>query len=222
MTSYGSIQGNTSPSNTDLHETTPLVNGRNDSNNEHISTKCSYWSKLTFHWFTPVLYRGNEKLKLDQDDLDLVPLLNDCETDYVTNTFDMYWGQELQKDSPCLVTALTRAFGAEYLEGAALKLVHDLCLFVGPQVLHSMIVFLRDPDAPLIWGLWLIFAVTISQLAMSICLRHYFYKVSDLRQPLNLESVPIWHNSLFPSSATQLDCELEQQLSWQSIEKLYF
>ena len=178
MSSYGSFQGNGSSSNGDPHESTPLVNGRNDGG--HVSTKGSYWSKLTFQWFTPVLHRGNEKTKLDPDDLTLVPLLDDCETHYVTATFDKYWTEELEKANPSLVNALIRAFGAEYLEGAALKLVHDLCLFVGPQVLHSMILFLRDPNAPLVWGLWLIFAVTVSQLAMSICLRHYFYKVREM------------------------------------------
>lgn len=184
MSSYGSFQENTSSANTNSHrETTPLINGGSDSDSGHVSTEGNFWSKLTFQWFTPVLHRGNEKAKLDPDDLVLVPLLDDCQTEHVTETFDKYWAAELEKANPSLVNALFRAFGAEYLEGAALKFVHDLCLFVGPQVLHSMIVFLRDPDAPLLWGLWLVFAVTLSQLAMSICLRHYFYKVRDVLRP---------------------------------------
>ena len=39
-----------------------------------------------------------------------------------------------------------------------------------------MIVFLGDDEAPISRGLWLTAAVTISQLMMSFCLRHYFFK----------------------------------------------
>jgi hypothetical protein len=49
-------------------------------------------------------------------------------------------------------------------------------IFVGPQVLNQMILFLSDDTAPISRGLWLTVAVTISQLMMSFCLRHYFFK----------------------------------------------
>lgn len=39
-----------------------------------------------------------------------------------------------------------------------------------------MIVYLGDDAAPISRGLWLTAAVTISQLMMSFCLRHYFFK----------------------------------------------
>jgi len=57
-----------------------------------------------------------------------------------------------------------------------LKFVHDLNVFVGPQVLHAIIVFLREPQAPLWHGLVLTVVITVSQIAMSLCLRHYFFK----------------------------------------------
>ena len=46
---------------------------------------------------------------------------------------------------------------------------------MGPQVLHGLIVFIRTPEAPLWQGLALVLAVTIAQLNMSLCLRHYFF-----------------------------------------------
>jgi ATP-binding cassette, subfamily C (CFTR/MRP), member 1 len=39
-----------------------------------------------------------------------------------------------------------------------------------------MIMFLRNPDSPLSYGLGLTTLVTLSQLTMSLCLRHYFFK----------------------------------------------
>ncbi|KAL7549875.1 hypothetical protein ACHAWF_013132, partial [Thalassiosira exigua] len=78
---------------------------------------------------------------------------------------------------PSLTRALRRAFGYDFLVRAGLlKLIHDGCLFVGPQVLNGLIRFLRDGEAPLSEGLRLTVVVTVSQVVMSVCLRHYFYK----------------------------------------------
>jgi hypothetical protein len=142
------------------------------------SALAALWSKLTFRWFRPILERGNDKKKLDPADLDLIPLPDDCSTSRVTASFDRYWDRELEKHpaSPSLVRALCRSFGPEFVRAGCLKLVHDLMVFVGPNVLHAMIVFLRDPSAPTWHGVALAAVVTASQAAMSLCLRHYFFK----------------------------------------------
>jgi ATP-binding cassette subfamily C (CFTR/MRP) protein 1 len=184
MASYGSVPDATaahaangngkSKSNGDA-ETTPLI-----SESEKAAAKVmerSLWSRMIFGWFTPILHRGNEKKTLDQEDLELIPLPADCSTENVTNEFDRYWSEEKKLSSPSLLRALFRAFGAEFVRAGFLKLVHDLSIFVGPQVLHAIIVFLRNPDAPLWHGLALTAAVTVSQLTMSFCLRHYFFKL---------------------------------------------
>jgi ATP-binding cassette subfamily C (CFTR/MRP) protein 1 len=189
--SYGSIQRNGSADHNDGRrnggdqtELTPLVpppshGGQQKPGDAAPSSAVDerpLWSRLLFQWFTPILRRGNEKSRLDQEDLGLVPLPADCSTDGVGEAFDACWNEELRGEDPSLVRALFRSFGADYLRGSALKLVHDLCVFVGPQVLHAMIVFLRTESAPLWHGLALTAAVTCSQIAMSLCLRHYFFK----------------------------------------------
>lgn len=57
------------------------------------------------------------------------------------------------KYQPSLIRALYNAFGADFLNAGLLKLVHDSCLFVGPQVLNRLIRFLRDENAPMSYGL---------------------------------------------------------------------
>lgn len=157
------------------------------------------WTNLVFNWFTPVLYRGNEKKKLDPEDMDLVPFPHDCDTHCVAEIFYRHWQEECDKarkeqaqaektklpkgghtknktqPMPSLVKALALSFGKEFLLAGLLKLVHDSCIFVGPQVLHAMIYYLRDADAPMSRGLGLTALVTVSQLLMSFCLRHYFF-----------------------------------------------
>ena len=68
-----------------------------------------------------------------------------------------------------------KAFGGPFLKAGFLKLIHDLCAFVGPNVLKALIRFLKDPNAPLSRGIGLTLLVTLSQLTMSLCLRQYFY-----------------------------------------------
>jgi ATP-binding cassette subfamily C (CFTR/MRP) protein 1 len=178
MASYGSVpaaNGKSHGNGNGDAETTPLI-----SQSEKEAAKVmerSLWSRLIFSWFTPILHKGNEKKKLDQEDLALIPLPPDCSTENVSNEFDKYWSAEMKLENPSLLRALFRAFGAEFVRAGFLKLVHDLSIFVGPQVLHAIIVFLRNPNAPLWHGLALTAAVTISQLTMSFCLRHYFFKL---------------------------------------------
>jgi hypothetical protein len=142
------------------------------------SVLAALWSKLTFRWFGPILERGNQKKKLDPEDLDLIPFPIDCSTSQVTASFDRCWERELKTHptSPSLVRALCWSFGPEFVRAGCLKLVHDLMVFVGPNVLHAMIVFLRDPSAPTCHGITLAMIVTASQMTMSLCLRHYFFK----------------------------------------------
>ena len=77
--------------------------------------------------------------------------------------------------TPSLALALAHSFGREFCTAGLLKLIHDCCIFVGPQVLNAMIYYLRDADAPRSRGLGLTALVTVSQLCMSFCLRHYFF-----------------------------------------------
>lgn len=172
MTDYGSIGAASAPKDHDVphEETAPLLRQTESKQGP------AFWSQLVFGWFTPLLHRGNERQKLDPADLELIPLPPDCQTDATTRAFDEQWAKELTQPKPSLMRALYRAYGADYIRAGFLKLVHDLCVFVGPNVLHAMIVFLRDPEASLWWGLFLTATVTVSQTLMSLCLRHYFFK----------------------------------------------
>jgi ATP-binding cassette subfamily C (CFTR/MRP) protein 1 len=177
MASYGSIPDASAASTNGHAETTPLISIAESEKAAAKVLERSLWSRMIFGWFTPILHKGNEKKSLDQEDLFMIPLPDDCSTTNVTNEFDTYWMEEKKLANPSLLRALFRAFGAEFVRAGFLKLVHDLSIFVGPQVLHAIIVFLRTPDAPLWHGLALTGAVTVSQLLMTICLRHYFFKL---------------------------------------------
>jgi len=80
---------------------------------------------------------------------------------------------------PSLARCLWKAFGSDFIRAGVLKLVHDLCIFVGPQVLNRLILFLGNGAGTAVGamreGLLLTVLVTASQITMSLCLRHYFF-----------------------------------------------
>jgi ATP-binding cassette, subfamily C (CFTR/MRP), member 1 len=185
MGTYGSIDERATESSSDVNgdkledETSPLIN--EISGSTKIEDR-SLWSHLVFKWFTPVLDLGNEKKRLDQSDLNLVPLPTDCSTEACNDQFLVCWKREVKNNpsDPSLIKAIFNAFGRDYINAGLLKLFHDMCLFVGPQILRGMIKYLRrEPGSAgsSVWnGIALTVAVTCSQVFMSLCLRHYFFK----------------------------------------------
>jgi len=149
---------------------------------------CQWYSSLTFDWFRPLLERGNAVGQLEPSDILMLPLPPSCRTKRVSCDFQRHWNNNVDSgkknnakiiggssSESSLAMALMKSFGPDFARAGALKLVHDLCIFVGPNVLHSIILFLRDPDAPLSHGLMLTVYVAVAQLTMSLCLRHYFH-----------------------------------------------
>lgn len=63
-----------------------------------------------------------------------------------------------QQQQPSLIWTLYKSFGTEFINAGYLKLIHDACLFVGPQVLNRLIHFVRTPEYTLTYGLGLVAA----------------------------------------------------------------
>jgi ATP-binding cassette, subfamily C (CFTR/MRP), member 1 len=162
---------------TNDHEGDPLI--WKGENNPY--EKASWWNKLVFGWLSPLLELGNAKGQLDKEDLGILPFPDAESTVRVRQVFEASWETEVQNGKandrdPSLVRALWFAFYSDFCKAGILKFVHDLLQFVGPQVLNRLIKFIRDAEAPLSRGLGLTAIVTLAQLFMSLCLRHYFFK----------------------------------------------
>jgi hypothetical protein len=90
--------------------------------------------------------QGQRKEKAGSRGPSIDPPSPDCSTEHVSNEFDKYWSAEMELENPSVLRALFRAFGAEFVRAGFLKLVHDLSIFVGPQVLHAIIAV--NPAVP--------------------------------------------------------------------------
>jgi hypothetical protein len=65
---------------------------------------------------------------------------------------------KFQQEQPSLIWTLYNSFGTDFINAGYLKLIHDACLFVGPQVLNRLIHFVRTPEYTLTYGLGLVAA----------------------------------------------------------------
>ena len=61
------------------------------------STITTHWTSLTFNWISPLLTIGNTIGQLNVDDLELLPLPEDCKTEEVYDVFLKCWNLELGK-----------------------------------------------------------------------------------------------------------------------------
>jgi ATP-binding cassette subfamily C (CFTR/MRP) protein 1 len=173
--SYGSVNIR----NEDVFEDEPLLASKEEGVERH--TCSSLWRALIFGWFTPVLEHMQEQLdmgispELEKDDK-IPPLPEQNSTDYLTQRFQRRWEEEQRTaDQPSLLRCLWKEFSPLFLQAGLLKFVHDCLQFVGPQVLNGLIVFLRSPTENMTTGIVLTLVVTVAQLLMSLCLRHYFF-----------------------------------------------
>ncbi|XP_042313753.1 ATP-binding cassette sub-family C member 2 isoform X2 [Sceloporus undulatus] len=73
-----------------------------------------------------------------------------------------------------LMFAVIRTFSGNLLQSVALKLIHDLLVFVSPQLLKLMINFVSDPKDYLWHGYLYALLLFVTALVQSICLQQYF------------------------------------------------
>ncbi|KAK8795899.1 hypothetical protein WA171_003866 [Blastocystis sp. BT1] len=99
---------------------------------------------------------------------------------------------------------MTKSFGIPFVMAAFLKLIHDICQFVGPFMLPRIISFLEDTDAPRKDGVVDGVVMFVAALLQSLCLRNYFYLC--FRTGLRLRSscvTMIYNKSLTLSAASR-------------------
>ncbi len=137
------------------------------------------WKFLVFGWFTPVLELMREKLSAgispDLEDDNIPPLQTEDSSSLLYHEFRLLWQQKQNMENPSLTLCLWKTLSPLFIRAGMLKAVHDCLQFVGPQVLHGLIEFIRTPSDNLSRGISLTVIVTVAQVAMSLCLRHYFF-----------------------------------------------
>ena len=77
-------------------------------------------------------------------------------------------------------SALVKTFGARFLFGSCLKLIHDVCVFITPFLFKQILAFASSHDQPMWKGVFYAVLIVATTSFQTICLGSYFYKMYDI------------------------------------------
>ncbi|XP_015215911.2 multidrug resistance-associated protein 1 isoform X2 [Lepisosteus oculatus] len=84
--------------------------------------------------------------------------------------------QEPRKaQEPSLAMALCLAFGPHFLVSFVYKIIHDVLMFVGPEILKLLILFVNDPSAPSWQGYSYTALLFVCACLQTLILQQYFH-----------------------------------------------
>lgn len=135
------------------------------------------FSKLTFSWMTPMMRFGFKTFLTEED---LWSLSKSDQTSTTGDQFARAWEHEVKNrpKSPSLWLTLFRAYGGPYLVGAVFKLGNDIALYIQPQILRLILVWVasyktQSPE-PVIKGAALALALFFSAVFQTSMIHQYF------------------------------------------------
>ncbi|XP_076122347.1 multidrug resistance-associated protein 1 isoform X2 [Alosa pseudoharengus] len=76
---------------------------------------------------------------------------------------------------PSLFRALCRTFGPYFLVSTVYKIVHDVLMFVGPEILKQLIQFVNDTSAPSWQGYFYTALLFVCSCVQTLILQRYFH-----------------------------------------------
>jgi ATP-binding cassette, subfamily C (CFTR/MRP), member 1 len=148
---------------------------------EHISPEASsnIFSRLTFHWMTPLMKQGYKKV-LDMDDLWYLKPAD--QTVYNNEHFERNLRIELSKTKPSLTRALFFTYWKTLFSCMVFKFCQDVLQFTQPQLLHLMMVFAATYAAewagmpmPMYKGILIAFGMLFTAISQTMFLHQYFH-----------------------------------------------
>uniref|UniRef100_A0A671RZR5 Multidrug resistance-associated protein 1 n=1 Tax=Sinocyclocheilus anshuiensis TaxID=1608454 RepID=A0A671RZR5_9TELE len=161
----------------------------------------SFLSRITFWWITGLMVTG---YKRPLEEKDLWSLNTEDKSQRVVPQLVRRWDQECNKvkrsareekkdgqpieeseillvktlkktGDPSLFCALCRTFGPYFLVSSLYKIVHDILMFVGPEILRLLIQFVNDSSAPDWHGYFYTTLLFVCTCVQTLILQKYFH-----------------------------------------------
>uniref|UniRef100_A0AAY4BSN2 Multidrug resistance-associated protein 1 n=1 Tax=Denticeps clupeoides TaxID=299321 RepID=A0AAY4BSN2_9TELE len=171
------------------------------SHNPCPESGASFLSKITFWWITKLLVQG---FKRPLEEKDLWCLNSEDQSQKVVPQLVRCWNHECSKvkrsayrgekdrppmeeseillvkssqntSEPSLFLALCRTFGPYFLVSSLYKIVHDILMFVGPEILRLLIRFVNDGSAPYWQGYFYTSLLFVCTCVQTLILQRYFH-----------------------------------------------
>uniref|UniRef100_A0A8C1NNY4 Multidrug resistance-associated protein 1 n=1 Tax=Cyprinus carpio TaxID=7962 RepID=A0A8C1NNY4_CYPCA len=151
----------------------------------------SFLSRITFWWITGLMVIG---YKRPLEEKDLWSLNTEDKSEKVTlyspkraakgekkegqpiEESEILLAKTLQKTGePSLFCALCRTFGPYFLVSSLYKIIHDILMFVGPEILRLLIQFVNDSSAPTWHGYFYTTLLLVCTCVQTLILQKYFH-----------------------------------------------
>uniref|UniRef100_A0A671NJH7 Multidrug resistance-associated protein 1 n=1 Tax=Sinocyclocheilus anshuiensis TaxID=1608454 RepID=A0A671NJH7_9TELE len=151
----------------------------------------SFLSRITFWWITGLMVTG---YKRPLEEKDLWSLNTEDKSQRVVPQLVRRWDQECNKvkrsevrshfffssrqlktGEPSLFCALCQTFGPYFLVSSLYKIIHDILMFVGPEILRLLIQFVNDSSAPTWHGYFYTTLLFVCTCVQTLILQKYFH-----------------------------------------------
>uniref|UniRef100_A0A671NKW8 Multidrug resistance-associated protein 1 n=1 Tax=Sinocyclocheilus anshuiensis TaxID=1608454 RepID=A0A671NKW8_9TELE len=177
-----------------LSDQPPLFSQAVKDSNPCPELGASFLSRITFWWITGLMVTG---YKRPLEEKDLWSLNTEDKSQRVVPQLVRRWDQEsrgekkdgqpieeseillaktLQKTGePSLFCALCQTFGPYFLVSSLYKIIHDILMFVGPEILRLLIQFVNDSSAPTWHGYFYTTLLFVCTCVQTLILQKYFH-----------------------------------------------
>uniref|UniRef100_A0A8C7Z3N0 Multidrug resistance-associated protein 1 n=1 Tax=Oryzias sinensis TaxID=183150 RepID=A0A8C7Z3N0_9TELE len=124
---------------------------------------------------------------------------------------------------PSLLWALCLTFAPHFLVSCLYKLIQDILMFVGPEILRLLILFVNDPDAPSWQGYFYAALLFVCTCVQSLILQRYFHVcfVSGMRLRTAVIGA-IYRKALVISSAARRSSTVGEIVNLMSVDAQRF
>uniref|UniRef100_A0A8B9LNS1 Multidrug resistance-associated protein 1 n=1 Tax=Astyanax mexicanus TaxID=7994 RepID=A0A8B9LNS1_ASTMX len=183
-----------------LSDQPPLFSQAVKDSNPCPEAGASFLSRISFWWITGLMVQGYKR-PLEEKDLwslnaedrshTVVPQLvrrwdHECSKGFVSLSWEPGSGPVEESEillikapqksgDPSLFLALCRTFGPYFLVSSIYKIIHDVLMFVGPEILRLLIQFVNDSDAPSWHGYFYTALLFVCTCFQTLILQKYFH-----------------------------------------------
>uniref|UniRef100_A0A671NEJ6 Multidrug resistance-associated protein 1 n=1 Tax=Sinocyclocheilus anshuiensis TaxID=1608454 RepID=A0A671NEJ6_9TELE len=179
-----------------LSDQPPLFSQAVKDSNPCPELGASFLSRITFWWITGLMVTG---YKRPLEEKDLWSLNTEDKSQRVVPQLVRRWDQECNKvkrsedgqpieeseillaktlqktGEPSLFCALCQTFGPYFLVSSLYKIIHDILMFVGPEILRLLIQFVNDSSAPTWHGYFYTTLLFVCTCVQTLILQKYFH-----------------------------------------------
>ncbi|CAO3631065.1 unnamed protein product [Cunninghamella blakesleeana] len=136
-----------------------------DADIYNIEENSNIFSRIVFHWLTPLLNRGYKRPLTQKD---MCQLRSDNIPHLLSNEFQKNWEKELQYERPSLTRALYKTCGKQFVIGGVFKIIKDVLQYSQPLLMKELIIwagsYLTEQPYPAYQGIMIAFAMFFSSV----------------------------------------------------------